>query len=110
MVGVVCNLAEVLIVDTDINSDEERDEDDQSQKSAGARVRGQEFADTLHFTILHSKANRTGYQDIKYSKVLMLISTEMTRFFLIVATGKNWYEIKRLVITGLGKESIELNV
>ena len=106
MVGVVCDLAEVLIVDTDINSDEERDEDDQSQ----TRVRGQEFADTLHFTILHSKANRTGYQDIKYSKVLMLISTEMTRFFLIVATGQNWYEIKRLVITGLGKESIELNV
>ena len=31
MVGVVCNLAELLIVDTDINSDEERDEDDQSQ-------------------------------------------------------------------------------
>ena len=31
MVGLVCNLAELLIVDTDINSDEERDEDDQSQ-------------------------------------------------------------------------------
>lgn len=37
MVRVVCNLAEVLIVDTDINSDEERDEDDQSQTECGGK-------------------------------------------------------------------------
>ena len=40
MVGVVCNLAEVLIVDTDINSDEERDEDDQSQTRGGSEECG----------------------------------------------------------------------
>ena len=40
MVGVVCDLAEVLIVVTDINSDEQRDEDDQSQTREGAEECG----------------------------------------------------------------------
>ena len=109
MVRVVCNLAELLIVVTDINSDEEWDEDDQSQTEGAEECGGKSLR--ILCTLLFCTAKQiSGYQDIKYSTVLMLISTEMTRFFLIVATGQNWYEIKRLVITGLGKESIELNV
>ena len=40
-------------------------------------------------TFYSSSQQISEYQDIKYSKVLMFISTEMTCFFLIVAAGQN---------------------
>ena len=68
MVRVVCNLAELLIVVTDINSDEEWDEDDQSQtegaEECGARVCGY-FA--LYYFAQQSKYNWVSRYQIQQS-------------------------------------------
>ena len=58
----VCNLAEMLAVVTDINSDE----DDQSQ-TEGRQGIALEFADTLHSIALHCTANIWVSRYHKYS-------------------------------------------
>ena len=59
----VCNLAEMLAVVTDINSDE----DDQSQTEGRQQGEDEKFADTLHSIALHCTANIWVSRYHKYS-------------------------------------------